>query len=55
VPLIDPRALPRDVDALHKIVRDLCEQLKHESSETETSRSVTFESRTLTVSRDMVT
>lgn len=50
MPLIEPRALPRNVDALHKIVCDLCEQLKHESSETETSRSVTFESRTLTVS-----
>jgi hypothetical protein len=33
VPPIDPNTLPKDADALRKIVLDLCEQLRHESSE----------------------
>jgi hypothetical protein len=33
VPPIDPNTLPKDTDVLRKIVVDLCEQLRHESSE----------------------
>src|SRR5262249_8902206 len=33
VPPIDPKALPKDVKTLQKIIGDLCEQLQHESSE----------------------
>jgi len=40
VPVIDPSALPNDIDALRKIVVDLCEQLKHESSEKDKYRSL---------------
>ena len=38
--MIDPSALPNDIDALRKIVVDLCEQLKHESSEKDKYRSL---------------
>jgi transposase len=37
---IDPNALPKDVDLLHKIVVELCERLKHESSEKDKYRSL---------------
>jgi hypothetical protein len=40
VPPIDPNTLPRDVDVLRKIVVDLCEQLRHESSEKDQYRSL---------------
>jgi hypothetical protein len=40
VPPIDPNTLPKDVDMLHKIVVDLCEQLRHESSEKDKYRSL---------------
>ena len=40
MPVIDPSALPNDLDALRKIVVDLCEQLKHESSEKDKYRSL---------------
>ena len=40
MPVIDPSALPNDIDALRKIVVDLCEQLKHESSEKDKYRSL---------------
>jgi len=40
VPPIDPNTLPKDVDVLHKIVLDLCEQLRHESSEKDKYRSL---------------
>jgi transposase len=40
VPPIDPNTLPKDVDVLRKIVVDLCEQLRHESSEKEKYRSL---------------
>jgi len=30
---IDPNDLPKDIDRLHEIVVDLCERLKHETSE----------------------
>ena len=39
VPPIDPNTLPKDIDVLHKIVVDLCEQLRHESSEKDKYRS----------------
>jgi len=40
VPLIDPSTLPKDVEVLSKIVVDLCEQLRHESSEKEKYRNL---------------
>jgi transposase len=40
VPPIDPDTLPKDADALRKIVVDLCEQLRHESSEKDKYRSL---------------
>jgi hypothetical protein len=40
VPPIDPNTLPKDIDVLRKIVLDLCEQLKHESSEKDKYRSL---------------
>ena len=40
VPPIDPNSLPKDSDLLRKIVVDLCEQLRHESSEKDKYRSL---------------
>jgi transposase len=40
VPPIDPNSLPKDADVLRKIVLDLCEQLRHESSEKDKYRSL---------------
>ena len=40
VPPIDPNFLPKDADLLRKIVVDLCEQLRHESSEKDKYRSL---------------
>jgi hypothetical protein len=40
VPPIDPNTLPKDVDALQKIVVDLCDQLQHESTEKDKYRSL---------------
>ena len=40
MPPVDPNSLPKDIDVLHKIVLDLCEQLKHESSEKDKFRSL---------------
>jgi len=40
VPPIDPNTLPKDAAALRKIVVDLCEQLRHESSEKDKYRSL---------------
>ena len=40
MPPIDPNSLPKDVDVLRKIVLDLCEQLRHESSEKDKYRSL---------------
>lgn len=40
MPPIDPHTLPKDVDGLRKIVLDLCEQLRHESSEKDKYRSL---------------
>lgn len=40
VPPIDPNSLPKDADKLRKIVVDLCEQLRHESSEKDKYRSL---------------
>ncbi|MGH9725861.1 MAG: IS66 family transposase zinc-finger binding domain-containing protein, partial [Candidatus Acidiferrales bacterium] len=37
---IDPNTLPDDVQVLHKIVLDLCEQLRHESSEKDKYRAM---------------
>jgi transposase len=37
---IDPNALPKDVDQLHKLVVELCERLKHETSEKDKYRSL---------------
>ena len=37
---IDPNALPKDFDQLHKIVVELCERLKHETSEKDKFRSL---------------
>lgn len=37
---IDPKALPKDVDQLHELVVDLCERLKHETSEKDKYRSL---------------
>jgi hypothetical protein len=39
-PPIDPNTLPKDVDALQKIVVDLCERLRHESAENDKYRSL---------------
>jgi hypothetical protein len=38
--VIDPNALPKDVDLLHKIVVELCERLKHETTEKDKYRSL---------------
>ncbi len=38
--VLDPNHLPKDVDLLHKIVVELCERLKHESSEKDKYRSL---------------
>lgn len=40
MPPIDPNTLPKDIDVLHNIVVDLCEQLRHESSEKDKYRSL---------------
>jgi transposase len=40
VPPIDPNTLPQEADVLRKIVVDLCEQLRRESSEKEKYRSL---------------
>ncbi|MGC2659891.1 MAG: IS66 family transposase [Bryobacteraceae bacterium] len=40
MPLIDPNALPKDINVLHKMVVDLCAQLQHESSEKDKFRSL---------------
>ena len=40
MPPIDPNTLPKDAAALRKIVVDLCEQLRHESSEKDKYRSL---------------
>ena len=40
VPPIDPNSLPKDAAVLRKIVLDLCEQLRHESSEKDKYRSL---------------
>jgi transposase len=40
VPPIDPNTLPKDMEVLRKIVVDLCEQLRHESSEKDKYRSL---------------
>jgi transposase len=37
---MDPNTLPKDVEVLRKIVLDLCEQLRHESSEKDKYRSL---------------
>ena len=37
---LDPDHLPKDVDLLHKIVVELCERLKHETSEKDKYRSL---------------
>jgi transposase len=37
---IDPNALPKDIDQLHKIVVELCERLKHEAAEKDKYRSL---------------
>jgi hypothetical protein len=37
---IDPNELPKDVDLLHQIVAELCERLKHETSEKDKYRSL---------------
>jgi hypothetical protein len=43
VPPIDPNTLPKDTDVLRKIVVDLCEQLRHESSEKNKYQSLSSE------------
>jgi len=40
VPPIDPNDLPKDIDVLRKIILDLCNQLRHESSEKDKFRSL---------------
>jgi transposase len=40
VPPLDPNTLPQDVQVLHKIVLELCEQLRHESAEKDKYRSL---------------
>jgi transposase len=37
---IDPNALPQEIDALQRIVRELCERLKHETSEKDKYQSL---------------
>ena len=37
---VDPNALPRDIDQLQKLVAELCERLKHETSEKDKYRSL---------------
>ncbi len=37
---LDPNHLPNDIDLLHKIVVELCERLKHETSEKDKFRSL---------------
>lgn len=37
---IDPNALPQEIDVLHKIVRELCERLKHETAEKDKYQSL---------------
>jgi transposase len=37
---LDPNHLPKDVDLLHEIVVELCERLKHETSEKDKYRSL---------------
>jgi transposase len=38
--VIDPNALPQEIDVLHKIVRELCEKLKHETAEKDKYQSL---------------
>ena len=40
MPPVDPNTLPKDAEVLRKIVVDLCEQLRHESSEKDKYRSL---------------
>jgi len=40
VPPVDPKSLPQDVDALHRIVAELCERLQHETAEKDKYRSM---------------
>ncbi|MBV9406658.1 MAG: IS66 family transposase, partial [Acidobacteriaceae bacterium] len=40
MPSLDPNTLPKDVQVLHRIVLDLCEQLRHESTEKDKYRSL---------------
>ena len=40
MPPLDPHTLPQDVDALHQIVLELCEQLRHETAEKDKYRSL---------------
>lgn len=37
---LDPNQLPKDIDLLHKIVVELCERLKHETTEKDKYRSL---------------
>jgi transposase len=37
---IDPNALPKDIEQLHKLVVELCEKLKHEAAEKDKYRSL---------------
>jgi hypothetical protein len=37
---VDPNALPKDIDQLQKLVAELCERLKHETSEKDKYRSL---------------
>ncbi len=37
---LDPNALPKDIEQLHKLVVELCEKLKHEASEKDKYRSL---------------
>ena len=37
---IDPNALPQETDVLQRIVRELCEKLKHETAEKDKYRSL---------------
>jgi transposase len=41
--VIDPNDLPKDIDRLHEIVVELCERLKHETSEKDKYRSLLSE------------
>ena len=38
--VIDPNDLPKDVNRLHEIVVELCDRLKHETSEKDKYRSL---------------